>query len=128
VNTSVPDIVAAAVFIAALIFSPQAAAIVGPYVVIIGSAVVGAGFAVSRRPRTSRTAAVFYFARVVGLAAILTVLVARLAADYLPPSIGERFLLAPVAWFIGFLGDDAPEILAKISKFFLRGRIAEPPP
>lgn len=119
-NTAIPDIVAVAVFIAALIFSPQVAAVVGPYVVIIGSAVVGASFAVARRERSTRLSALWYFSRVTGLAVAVTVAIATWAASYWAESgLTVRFLISPIAFVIGLIGDDLPELAAKVVRFFM---------
>jgi len=109
----VVDIVGLFVFIAAAMFSHEVAAIVGPYMVIIIASTSGASFALARRDKTTRTAAVWYFTRVVGLAVLLTVGFAAVANAY-RPDLTPRVLVAPIALLIGFVGDDWPKLLGKV--------------
>lgn len=110
-ETSLTDAVGLSVLIAAAAFSPEVAAVVGPYVLIAAASVIGASFSLARRSPSSRWSAFAYFARVVGLATFLTVgLSAWLAAHY--PLLSERALLAPVALLIGFV--DWPDLLRTV--------------
>ncbi|UST52969.1 hypothetical protein NF681_11500 [Comamonadaceae bacterium OTU4NAUVB1] len=112
-QSSVIDAVGLSIIVAASVFSPKMAEVVGPYVLIATAAVIGASFALARRSTSSRWAAVFYFLRVVGLAILLTVgLSAWLSTKH--PDFSERALLAPVALLIGFVGDGWPALLSKI--------------
>ena len=107
-TSSLTDAVGLSIVIAAAAFSPEVAAIVGPYVLIATASVIGASFALARRPPSTRWGAAFYFGRVVGLATLLTVaLSAWVSAHY--PGFSERALLAPVALLIGFI--DWPALL-----------------
>lgn len=108
-NTSVADAVSLFALIAAVAFSPEVAAVVGPYVLIATASVIGASFALARRPPSSRWGATWYFGRVVGLAIMLTVGVSNLVSTRYP-DFSERALLAPVALVIGFI--DWPALLA----------------
>lgn len=104
---SILDVVGAAVFVLAYVFSREVASVVGPYIVIIAASAIGSSFALVRREKTTRLAAFAYFARVAGLAIILTVLAATWISSY-NQSLTIRALIAPVAFIIGFVGDDLP--------------------
>lgn len=120
-HTPVADAVGLFALIAAFAFSPEVAAVVGPYVLIATASVIGASFALARRPTSTRWGATFYFGRAVGLAILLTVVIsAAVAARY--PDFSERALLAPVALMIGFidwvalLGGAAKGLLSAVFK------------
>lgn len=104
---SILDVVGAAVFVLAYLFSREVASVVGPYIVIVAASAVGSSFALVRREKTTRFAAFAYFTRVAGLAIILTVLAATWISSY-NQSLTIRALIAPVAFMIGFVGDDLP--------------------
>lgn len=108
-SPSITDIVGLCVFIATLLFSAEVAEVVGPYLVIITASAIGASFSLKRREKSTRTSAVLFFVRVCGLAALLTVGVSAMVAGY-HPSLSERFLLAPVAFIVGLVGDDWPAV------------------
>lgn len=108
-----PDIIALLIFLGALIFGPEVAAVVGPYVAIIAAAALGASFALSRREKTSRTDAVKFFTQVVGLAVLVTAGLTQVVQSYYP-ALHERLLLVPVALVIGYIGDGWPGIFDKI--------------
>lgn len=114
-NQPVVDIVGLFVFIAAILFSNDVAAVVGPYLVITIAATIGASFAVARRERSTRISALFFFARVVGLAILLTVGFAAVASAY-RPDLSPRVLVAPISLLIGFVGDDWPKLLGRVMK------------
>jgi len=111
------DIVGLFVFIAALIFSSEVASVVGPYMVIVVGATLGASFKVARREKTTRTSAVLFFLRVVGMAVFLTVVLALILNSY-RPDLSPRVTVAPIAILIGFI--DWPWALTKI----IRGMFA----
>jgi uncharacterized membrane protein YiaA len=104
-QSSVTDVVGFFVFLAAIIFSKEVAAVIGPYMLIIAAAAVGASFALIRQQKTTRVRAVGYFARVCGAAVILSGLCAYGVA-LLYPALSERSLLAPVSFAIGLVGND----------------------
>lgn len=110
---SITDIVGLCIFLAALLFSNEAAAVLGPYMVIVIASSIGASFALSRREKTTRAAALWFFTRVNGLAVLLTVGLAAAASTY-QPGLHERVLLAPIALLVGFIGDDWPRLLSKV--------------
>jgi hypothetical protein len=112
-QSSIVDAVGLSIIIAASVFSPRMAEVIGPYVLIAAASVIGASFALARRPPSSRWRATFYFLRVVGLAILLTVWLSTwLSAKN--PDFSERALLAPVALLIGFIGDGWPTLLGKV--------------
>jgi predicted membrane channel-forming protein YqfA (hemolysin III family) len=108
---SIVDVVGLFVLIAATVFSNEAAAIVGPYLVIVVAAAIGASFKLSRKEKMTRTDAVFFFLRVVILAVLLTAGAAKIANSY-RPDIPIRVLIAPIALMIGYV--DWPHLLSKI--------------
>ena len=109
-NASLTDIVGIFVILAAWVFSPELAAVVGPYLLVLVAASIGASFSLARRDTTRRLGALAYFARVCGLAVLLTVGTSVILSG-LHPSLSERALIAPVALVIGFIGDDLPLVL-----------------
>lgn len=113
-----PDIVALLIFLGALIFGAEVAAVVGPYVAIIAAAALGASFALSRREKTTRAEAMKFFAQVVGLALLVTVGLTQIAQSYYP-TLHERMLLVPVALIIGYIGDGWPGIFDTVIKKLL---------
>lgn len=102
---SVTDTVGFFVFLAAILFSAEVAAVVGPYMLIIAAAAVGASFALIRQEKTTRLRAVGYFVRVCGAAVILSGVCAYVLAQ-IYPSLTERSLLAPVSFAMGLVGND----------------------
>jgi apolipoprotein N-acyltransferase len=116
VNTPpVIDIVGLLVFISAFLFSAEVASVVGPYLVIVIASAIGASFAVARREKTTRAGAVLFFARVVGLAVLLTVGVAAVVNIY-RPDLSPRVVITPIALIIGFIGDDWGDLLSKVTR------------
>lgn len=103
------DAVGLGIFLASLIYAPNVAAIIGPYIVIILASVIGASFALKRREKTTRLAAVWYFGRVAGLAILLTGALASWASTQYD-GWSERALIAPIALFLGSVGDDYPKL------------------
>lgn len=110
------DIVGLFVFIAAFLFSNEVANVVGPYMVIAVAATVGASFSVARRDKDTRLGAVWFFAKLVILAVLVTVGLAALATAHYP-ALQERSLLAPIALLVGFVGEGWPALLGKVMKF-----------
>jgi hypothetical protein len=107
----IADIVALFTFIAALIFSAEVAAVVGPYMVIVIAATLGASFKVARREKSTRTSAALFFLRVVGMAVLFTSGLAAALNAY-RPDLSPRVTVAPIALLIGFV--DWPWALGKI--------------
>ena len=107
-----PDIgiVALAGALASLVFGPEIAGYVGPYVVILLASTVGASFALARRQVETRSNAAWFFIRTNGLAVLLTVAVAAAISGH-HPALTERVLIAPIAFVLGYVGDDWPSLL-----------------
>jgi len=97
----------------AILFSPEVAGVVGPYLAVFTASVVGGGFALVRRKRTSRRSAVWFFLRVSGASILLTSAIATLVAGA-HPSLTERTLLVPIALLIGAVGDDWGLVLSAL--------------
>lgn len=114
-QSPITDVVGLFVFISALMFSAEVAAVVGPYILIALAAAVGASFSLARREKTTRLRAIGFFLRVVGLAILVTGLIAA-ATSAQHPGLSERVMLAPVALVVGFIGDDWPLYLGKVAK------------
>lgn len=102
------DIVTLAVAVSTTLFSPELAALVGPYVVILFGAALGAAWGASRQTRSSKWATVMYVLGVMGLALIITVPASELIARHW--GIESRWTLGPVAALIGGIGRDWPEV------------------
>lgn len=119
-SPTITDVVGLGIFVAGLFYSPDVAAVVGPYLVIILASVVGASFALKRREKTTRLSALWYLLRVAGLAIIGTVSLAAMFSSYYD-SLTERILIAPVALAIGAIGDDFPAVARYFVSKFLAG-------
>lgn len=99
------DFVSVVVLLLSSAFSPTVAAIIGPYIVILAAATLGAGISLGRREPLTRAAGFrFFLACNVG-AIIFTVPAAVIAKDYVPESIDVKWLFAAVAFVIGVVGD-----------------------
>ena len=98
------DIVSVAIAFFALVFSPELSALIGPYVVILVGATLGAAWGASRRPASTRGSSALYVAGMVGLALLVTVPAAELSARFL--GVHLHWLLGPVAAVIGGVGPD----------------------
>lgn len=112
-NQPLADVVGLCVFLAALLFSAEVAAVVGPFLVIAVASAVGASFSLARRDRSSRKSALLFFLRVVALAILATGLISTIVTSF-RPDLHERLLLAPVALFVGFVGDDWPKVFGRL--------------
>lgn len=110
----VTDIVTLFTIIAAALFSNEVAAVVGPYVVIIIAASVGASFRLSMRETMKRLSAVWFFFRQVGLAVIFTGVVAAIVNAY-RPDLAPRVTIAPIALVIGYL--HWPAVMEKLARW-----------
>lgn len=110
-NSPVPDVIGLFVFIATLMFSSDVAAVIGPYMVIVIAASIGGSFALARREPGTRTQAVWFFFRVVGLAVLMTAGIAYLVSVW-HPEFSPRLTIAPIALVLGYV--EWPTLLAKI--------------
>lgn len=110
-NNSNLDIVYVTVTILAMLFSPQTAAIIGPYAVIVLSSIGGAAWSVGRRPPEMRSVAsdVFFFFRLSVTAIVVSGGIAVFAERW--TGAGTRQWMLPViALLIGAIGDDWPAV------------------
>lgn len=101
------DVLQVFIIVAASIFGPTMAQIIGPYSLIIVAAMTGAGWSVGRK-RGCKASAIWYFVRIVLTAILLTVAISKMAAGIIP-SVEADWLIAPVAMIIGLIGDDWPK-------------------
>lgn len=115
---SISDIVGLFIFALSLFFSRDVANMVAPYVVILVASAVGASFALARKEKTTRFGGIWYFMRVCGLAILVTVGIATFIASY-HQSLTSRLMIAPVAFMIGFIGDDFPDLARKVLDYFI---------
>lgn len=115
---SITDAVGFGIFLASLVYAPNVAAVVGPYIVIVLASVVGASFALKRREKSTRLSALVYFLRVAGLAVLITVSLASIGSSYYD-GLTERVLITPVALLVGAIGDDWPGVLEKVKQVFI---------
>ena len=116
------DPVAVAVALVTTLLGPQLAAYVGPYVVIGAAGLTGAAFALGRREPTAKLGAGLFLVVMVGFSMFLTVALTEVAAA-MWPAFGARWMLAPVALAIGYLGDDWGRLLKMIGERL--GRLLE---
>lgn len=104
------DIVAAATAIFSWMVNPQLAVYIGPYFVIIVSAIAGAAWSLGRRPESARLGAAAYFVLMVLTAIVFTVPLSKWAASFV--SWGDvSVLFGPVAFLIGGVGADWPSLV-----------------
>lgn len=107
------DAVTVFTFIAAMIFSNEVAAVVGPYIVIIIAATVGASFRLAMSPTTRRSTAFIFFARQVFIAILLTGISAMWLSEH-RPDLTPRITVAPIAMLIGYM--HWPAVLGKVAR------------
>lgn len=107
---NITDAVGLAIIIIGYVFPREAAAIFGPYLVIVAAATLGASWATIRRTPGGRVDAIFFFVRVVGLALLVSVTAAQLLSAYYE-AVTVRASLAGVAFAVGIVGDDWPSVL-----------------
>lgn len=92
------DIVTVAIAVSSWVVGDQVAAIVGPYSVILLSALGGAAWSASTRPRSTRWQTIVHIILSVGLAVIATVPLAELLSRWW--DLHARWTLAPAAVLI----------------------------
>lgn len=92
------------VTIAGLVFDPQTALIIGPYLLIAFAGTIGAAWSLGRRESQGRLNALFYFLRIAFTAILLTVAIIKLTAHFYP-GFDADWMVAPVALVIGVIGD-----------------------
>lgn len=123
------DPVSVSVVLALTLFSPEIAAVVGPYAVILIAATCGAGWSLGRRDPMTRVQAARYFLKVVTTAALITVGAAKVLGSYIGANL-EQWLLAPVALVLAAIGEDwqaigrwSIQLLGKLLERLLEKRI-----
>lgn len=108
-STSHLDPVSVAIALASVIFGPALAGVIGPYAVIFMGSTVGAAWSLGRRQPGAKLGAVWYFARINTTALLVTVSVANIAAGWIGAQ-DSHWMLAPIALFVGVIGDDWPRV------------------
>lgn len=91
--------------LASTIFGSSVSSVIGPYLLIIFAAITGAAWSLGRRESKSKFDSLFYFLRVVFMAILITVTIARVMAGYWD-GVEMEWLIAPVALVVGLIGDD----------------------
>lgn len=92
------DIVSVVVVVTSWVLGAEIASVVGPYTVILLSALGGAAWSAGRRAQRSRLAVVTHIVLSVGLALIATVPLSELIARW--TDLQARWTLAPAATLI----------------------------
>lgn len=104
------DLVAALLVVLGLMFSPQLAAVLAPYLVVVLGALIGTGWGLKRRTApTSWRDTVFFVTLMLGTCLVVTVP----AAIWLQRYTGEgtfQWILGPLAILIGAIGEDWPDV------------------
>jgi hypothetical protein len=110
--------VAVLVMLSATLFSPEAAAVAGPYLAIFLASSLGAYYRLGQREDTpeeearapaSRWSALMFFVMVNVGALLFTVPLSMLIQGYLP-KVQSNWLLVPMAFAIGLTGERWPAI------------------
>ena len=104
------DPVSVAVALIAVGLSPQIAALIGPYAVIILAATTGAAWSLGKRDPATRSSAVWYFLKLNATAVLLVVGLATLVTQMWPAFTGVHWMLAPISLLVGGVGDDWPDV------------------
>jgi hypothetical protein len=104
------DLVAALLVVLGLLFSPQLAAVLAPYLVVVFGALIGTGWGLKRRtaPTTLRNT-VLFVTLMLGTCLIVTMPVAIWLQRYTGEGTYQWFL-GPVAILIGAIGEDWPDV------------------
>jgi small basic protein len=114
------DLVGMLIIVLGLVFSPQLAAVLAPYTAVLLGALIGTGWGLKRREaETTLKSTLLFVTLMLGTCLIVTMPV----AVYLQRYTGEntyQWLLAPVAFLIGFVGEDWPTVGSKVSVIFWR--------
>lgn len=117
------DPISVAISVSSLIFAPALASVIGPYAVIVMSATVGASWALGRRRRDAKIKAALFFVRINATAMLITVSLANLAARW-AGSDDSAWMLGPIAFAVGAVGDDWPQVgswcIAQVGRFIER--------
>lgn len=103
------DPVTVAIAIATGLFGSTAAQYVGPYAVIIVGALIGAAWSASRRDPGSRIGTAAFILLLIGLAVLVSVPLAEVAARYVGQD--SRWMLGPVAVVVAGVGERWPALV-----------------
>jgi hypothetical protein len=98
-----PSSVASAII--GLFFGAEIAGYLGPYAVIASGGATGACFALARMQTSGRAFAVWFVLSMTIVSVMLTASIAELI-HFIFPSVDVRWLLVPVAMFVGGIGQD----------------------
>lgn len=113
------DPLALFVALAAIVFAPEVAHVVGPYLVILFGSTLGASFAMVRREPTTLLGSYMFFLRANGIAVLLTYSIASVVNIYYPLD-DMRTWFGVISFVIGFVGDRWPSLFTwaagKVSK------------
>lgn len=120
---------AVATLLVATFVGPALASVIGPYAVIVVASLAGASWALSEETSTTTRGAVLFLLRCTLTAAVLTAGVTSVLEHYLFTPGQSRWLFAPIAFGIGWIGNDWPRVLhwagnkiSFIAERFSRGR------
>lgn len=113
------DPVNAAVALLTYLLGSAAAAIIGPYAVILVASTVGASWSLGRRDPSANLGAVAYFLRINATAALVTVGLANLTAKWTGHD-DPVVLISVTALVIGMVGDDWPKLVSWAIKKLMR--------
>lgn len=117
------DIVTVAVVLITALAGGEIARYAGPYLVIIVAALIGAYFALQRRPEYGRWQSLGFVAAVTALAVVATgaaSIVAAAGLGKLGVEVQAHYLLVPIAGGIAFVGPDWPEVGVWVGRLIRR--------
>lgn len=109
------DPISVTVALATLVFAPEVARVVGPYLVILFASTIGASFALAARESSTKLNAALFFFRVNGLSVLLTHSIAY-AVNLGYPVEDQQTWFAPIAFALGFIGDRWPAVFTWAAK------------
>lgn len=104
------DPVGVVIALVAVVLSPDLAAVIGPYTVIIIASTIGAAWSLGGKPPMDKWSALGYFVMLAGTACMITVAATLGLAKLLGLTDAVHWLIAPVALLIGGVGDNWPAI------------------
>lgn len=124
------DLVAVLAMLGGILFAnPQLGQLLAPYVTIFFAGLIGTMWSLSRRASDHtpghRLRGAVFMTRVIGVAMIATLPL----AVWVAPKIGiaqDRYLVAPIAFLIGAVGDDWKPFLVWCRDFVLRWKSGTP--
>lgn len=100
-----------ATLVIATFTGPALAAYIGPYAVIVIAAVAGASWALSEETAPTTRSAVLFLLRCSLTAAVLTAAITAVLERWVLAGTEARWLFAPIAFLIGWVGNDWPRFL-----------------